>query len=130
LNTKRMLVLPSFHINGCKNVRSASGISAAVVEEAAWVATNLAAGDHATVAALLPAAPILIAHLGGGEGQAVAVQSAWALGPHMLPACPFQNHHIASVVLRPTCCGNILRLLSSVMEGCASQAPSWRAPCV
>ena len=58
----------------------ASGISAAAVEEAAWVATNLAAGDHAAVAALLPAAPILIAHLGGGAGQAVAVQSAWALG--------------------------------------------------
>ena len=61
--------------------RSASGISAAVVDEAAWVATNLAAGDHAVVAALLPAAPIVIAHLGGGAGQAVAVQSAWALGP-------------------------------------------------
>ncbi len=46
------------------------------------MATNLAAGSHATVAALVPAAPILIAHLGGGAGQAVAVQSAWALGVH------------------------------------------------
>ena len=44
------------------------------------MATNLATGSHATVAALVPAAPILIAHLGGGAGQAVAVQSAWALG--------------------------------------------------
>ena len=59
---------------------SGSGTSASAVEEAAWIATNLAAGSHATVAALVPAAPILIAHLGGSAGQAVAVQSAWALG--------------------------------------------------
>lgn len=32
------------------------------------------------VKAVLPAAPILIAYLGGGSGLAVAEQCAWALG--------------------------------------------------
>ncbi len=97
-------------------VRSASGISAAVVEEAAWVATNLAAGDHATVAALLPAAPILIAHLGGGDGQAVAVQSAWALGPHMLAllhSCEITVHLLCPEILTVA---ETLQMLSSVAE--------------
>ena len=55
-------------------------MAALATEEAAWIATNLAAGDHAVVTALLPAAPILIAHLGGGAGEAVAIQCAWGLG--------------------------------------------------
>lgn len=57
-----------------------SGTAALATEEAAWIATNLAAGEHPVVAALLPAAPILIAHLGGGAGEAVAIQCAWGLG--------------------------------------------------
>ena len=84
------------------------------------MATNLAAGDHATVAALLPAAPILIAHLGGSEGQAVAVQSAWALGTHMLsahtlyevtPDRPCSNN---SVVAAPrSCCLAVTKMRAS-----------------
>lgn len=66
--------------------------AAQATEEAAWIATNLAAGEHGVVAALLPAAPILIAHLGGGGGgEAVAIQCAWALGaprPRWLRAVP------------------------------------------
>ena len=65
---------------GSVSRRSETAVQA--TEEAAWIATNLAAGEHLVVAALLPAAPILIAHLGGGAGEAVAVQCAWGLGGH------------------------------------------------
>ncbi len=37
-------------------------------------------GQHEVVKAVVPAAPVLIAYLGGGSGLAVAEQCAWALG--------------------------------------------------
>ncbi|KAK9808864.1 hypothetical protein WJX72_005408 [[Myrmecia] bisecta] len=55
-------------------------VVAEIVLEAAWSLTNLAAGDHAVVEAVAPAAPIMIAHLGAGAGLGVAEQCAWALG--------------------------------------------------
>jgi hypothetical protein len=41
-------------------------------------------GEFEAVKAVLGAAPVLIAYLGGGAGPAVAEQCAWALGTHLL----------------------------------------------
>lgn len=48
--------------------------------EAAWALTNLAAGGHAAVRAVLPAAPVLITYLSGHSGLPLAESCAWALG--------------------------------------------------
>ena len=48
--------------------------------EAAWAITNLAAGEHEVVQAVVVSAPALIAHLSGWHGLPVAEQCAWALG--------------------------------------------------
>ncbi|KAK9820933.1 hypothetical protein WJX74_009669 [Apatococcus lobatus] len=48
--------------------------------DAAWILTNVAAGEHGTAAAAVPAGPSLVAHLGAGLGLGVAQQCAWALG--------------------------------------------------
>ena len=58
--------------------------SQAVAFEAACIAINLAAADEATTQAILPAAPLIIALLGGGRGPAVAEHCAWALGESLL----------------------------------------------
>jgi len=52
--------------------------SVETIFEAAWALTNLAVGEPGVVKEVVSAAPILIAHLGGG--LAVAEQCAWALG--------------------------------------------------
>lgn len=48
--------------------------------EASWAITNLAVGDTDIVKAVVPLAPILIAHIGGESGLSIAEQCAWALG--------------------------------------------------
>ncbi|KAI9153348.1 hypothetical protein LWI28_009948 [Acer negundo] len=48
--------------------------------EAAWCLTNIAAGKQEETKALLPALPLLIAHLGEKSYLPVAEQCAWALG--------------------------------------------------
>lgn len=48
--------------------------------EAAWCLTNVAAGKPEETKALLPALPLLIAHLGEKSSVPVAEQCAWALG--------------------------------------------------
>lgn len=48
--------------------------------EAAWCLTNIATGDLEQTRALLPALPLLIAHLGEKSSVPVAEQCAWALG--------------------------------------------------
>lgn len=44
--------------------------------------TRFQQGEFETVKAVLAAAPILIAYVGGGSGLPVAEQCAWALGEH------------------------------------------------
>ncbi|KAL3646742.1 Importin subunit alpha-9 [Castilleja foliolosa] len=48
--------------------------------EAAWCLTNIAAGKPEETKALLPALPLLIAHIGEKSSLPVAEQCAWALG--------------------------------------------------
>ncbi|XP_050382105.1 importin subunit alpha-9 [Argentina anserina] len=48
--------------------------------EAAWCLTNIAAGKPEETKALLPALPLLIAHLGEKSSPPVAEQCAWAIG--------------------------------------------------
>ena len=48
--------------------------------EAACILINLMAADEQATQAALPAAPLLIALLGGGRGPEVAEHCAWALG--------------------------------------------------
>lgn len=48
--------------------------------EAAWCLTNIAAGNPEETKALLPALPMLVAHLGEKSSLPVAEQCAWALG--------------------------------------------------
>lgn len=48
--------------------------------EAAWCLTNIAAGQPEETKSLLPALPLLIAHLGEKSSLPVAEQCAWALG--------------------------------------------------
>ncbi|KAJ0983913.1 hypothetical protein J5N97_002269 [Dioscorea zingiberensis] len=48
--------------------------------EAAWCLTNIVAGELEETKSLLPALPLLIAHLGEKSSLPVAEQCAWALG--------------------------------------------------
>ncbi|CAA7034069.1 unnamed protein product [Microthlaspi erraticum] len=48
--------------------------------ESAWCLTNIAAGKPEETKALLPALPMLIAHLGEKSSAPVAEQCAWAIG--------------------------------------------------
>jgi hypothetical protein len=69
--------------------------------EAAWAITNLAVGEFEAVKAVLAAAPILIAYLGGGSGLPVAEQCAWALGNIAAEDFEFRQTLIANGVIRP-----------------------------
>lgn len=48
--------------------------------EAAWCLTNIAAGEPEQTRSILPALPLLVAHLGEKSSVPVAEQCAWALG--------------------------------------------------
>lgn len=61
-------------------LRQQSAIDLKTIFEAAWAVTNLAAGPHECVEAVLPAAPLLILLLQTHSSSHIAQQSAWALG--------------------------------------------------
>lgn len=65
---------------GTSSAASEAASAAVTALEAAWALTNLAAADHDVAQTVIPAAPALILHLGGGSGMPVAQQAAWALG--------------------------------------------------
>ncbi len=63
--------------------RQYSAVELKTVFEAAWAITNMAAGPHECVEAVLPAAPMLVVLLRTNSSTHIAEQSAWALGkPH------------------------------------------------
>jgi hypothetical protein len=75
---------------------------------------GLQVGQHEVVKAVVPAAPVLIAYLGGGSGLAVAEQCAWALGTlHSVSSCDSLASHLSckdlpcwipsGLLLRPRC---------------------------
>lgn len=69
--------------------------------EAAWALTNLAVGQAEVVEAVVPAAPVLIAYLGGGSGPAVAEQCAWALGNIAAEDSQYRQVLVANGAVRP-----------------------------
>lgn len=71
------------------------------VFEAAWALANLAAGEHEAVRAVVPAAPVLVALLGGGSGPAVAEQAAWAVGNIAGEDVDFRRTLVANGAVRP-----------------------------
>ena len=58
-------------------------------------------GPYEAVKAVLPAAPLLIAYLGGGSGLAVAEQAAWALGNIAAEDFEFRQVGGSCVMLSP-----------------------------
>lgn len=68
------------------------------------------------VRAVLPAAPLLIAHLGGGSGLAVAEQCAWALGNIAGEDAEHRRVLIANGAVRPLV-GLLIRAARAVAAG-------------
>lgn len=91
-------------------------------------------GEFETVKAVLSAAPILIAYLGGGSGLPVAEQCAWALGE--LSEGPAGRGGLAAVrgeapprSLAPRCLpGIVLPGPTAVAHSSACTRRRWRSP--
>lgn len=69
--------------------------------EAAWCLTNIAAGKPEETKALLPALPLLVAHLGEKSSLPVAEQCAWALGNVAGEGLELRNVLLAQGALPP-----------------------------
>ncbi|KAF1002785.1 importin subunit alpha-9 [Apium graveolens] len=69
--------------------------------EAAWCLTNIAAGKPEETKALLPALPLLVAHLGEKSSFPVAEQCAWALGNVAGEGVELRNVLLAQGALPP-----------------------------
>ncbi|KAK9813842.1 hypothetical protein WJX73_001434 [Symbiochloris irregularis] len=77
--------------------------------EAAWCLTNMAAAEHEVAQAVMGAAPLFIALLGGGWGAPIAGLCAWALGNLAGDCKEFSATLVAN--------GAVLPLLSVVLKG-------------
>lgn len=71
------------------------------VFEAAWAITNMAAGLHECVEAVLPAAPLLILLLHTNSSSHIAEQCAWALGNMAGESATFRSRLQANGAVRP-----------------------------
>jgi len=87
------------HNHAC---RQQSAIDLKIIFEAAWAVTNLAAGPHECVEAVLPAAPLLILLLRTHSSSHIAEQSAWALGKSFVQ-CTVRLQLLGSAEALPAC---------------------------
>lgn len=87
--------------------------------EAAWCLTNIAAGEPEETNALLPALPLLIAHLGENSSMPVAEQCAWALGNVAGEGGDMRNVLLAQGALLP-----LARLMLS-NKGSTTRTAAW-----
>lgn len=96
-----------------------------VLFEAAWALSNLAVGEAEVVKAVVGAAPILIAYVGGGSGIAVAEQCAWALGNIAGEDAEYREVLIANGAIPP-----LAGLLIGAAKAAASSGNSETDPAV
>ncbi|XP_031486501.1 importin subunit alpha-9 [Nymphaea colorata] len=87
--------------------------------EAAWCLTNIAAGEPEQTQALLPALPLLIAHLGEKSSIHVAEQCAWAIGNLAGEGVEMRNILLAQGALPP-----LARMLLS-NRGSTARTAAW-----
>ncbi|MQL82598.1 hypothetical protein Taro_015075 [Colocasia esculenta] len=87
--------------------------------EAAWCLTNVAAGEPEQTRSLLPALPLLIAHLGEKSSVPVAEQCAWALGNVAGEGEDLRNTLLAQGVLLP-----LARMMMS-NKGSTARTAAW-----
>ncbi|XP_024315253.1 importin subunit alpha-2 isoform X3 [Brachypodium distachyon] len=95
--------------------------------EAAWCLTNIAAGEPEETKSLLPALPLLVAHLGGSvspllrkkSSTLVAEQCAWAIGNVAGEGADLRSTLLAQGALWP-----LARLMLS-SKGSAARTAAW-----
>ncbi|THU53649.1 hypothetical protein C4D60_Mb10t16670 [Musa balbisiana] len=87
--------------------------------EAAWCLTNIAAGEPEETKSLVPALPLLVAHLGEKSSVPVAEQCAWALGNVAGEGDELRNILLAQGALLP-----LARLMMSD-KGSTARTASW-----
>ncbi|XP_062184332.1 importin subunit alpha-2-like [Phragmites australis] len=87
--------------------------------EAAWCLTNIAAGEPEETKSLLPALPLLIAHLGEKSSTLVTEQCAWAVGNVAGEGADLRNKLLAQGALWP-----LVRLMLS-NKGSTARTAAW-----
>ncbi|XP_042397990.1 importin subunit alpha-2-like isoform X1 [Zingiber officinale] len=87
--------------------------------EAAWCLTNIAAGDPEETKSLMPALPLLVAHIGEKSLVAIAEQCAWALGNVAGEGEELRNILLAQGALLP-----LARLMMSD-KGSTARTAAW-----